>query len=222
MPLGIQIRADTRAAELTLALAVGSVRPASINRWAAGAVANTLRGHFRALAADRHGTAFPGVKPPHNFYADAARATTWEADESGGTVSVAHRGIRLRFEGGTVRPVNAKFLAIPARAEAYGRRPREFDDLQPIFFEHGGALIQTEQQRVQIKGRKSRDGSKAYSVKQGEELGGAVMFWLVKSATHDPDPTVLPTDEALQAAALDEVRRNIDFAIIRGLSRNLE
>jgi hypothetical protein len=220
MPLGIQIRADTRAAELTLALAVGAVRPASINRWAAGAVANTLRGHFRALAAERHGTAFPGVKPPHNFYADAARATTWEADENRASVSVAHRGIRLRFEGGTVRPVNAKFLAIPARAEAYGRRPREFDDLKPIFFKHSGALVQTEQQQVRVRKRKS--GAYSFKIEPGGELGGGVMFWLVKSATHAADPTVLPTDEALHAAALDEVRRNIGFAIVRGLARNSE
>lgn len=96
------------------------------------------------------------------------------------------RPVALRYFGGTVRPVNKKLLAIPARTEAYNRSPRDFVDLRFVKTKRGGMLVQKDQSEVGTK----------------KETGGTVLYWLVKSVTVRGDTGVLPTMEALGQAAV--------------------
>lgn len=139
-----------------------------------------------------------------------ARSTFWnrmlagtkaDGDESGGYVRMP-REVALRRYGGRVRPKKAKYLAIAARAEAYGKSPRQFADLRFIVGEHGAMLIQNEQTvLVRRKG-----GKRKGEVKETKEVGGGVMFWLVRSATINPNEDVFPKAGAVRGAALRGVK----------------
>lgn len=96
----------------------------------------------------------------------------------------------LRVHGGTVKPKSAKMLAIPAVKEAYGKSPRDFDDLRWAPYGEG-ALVQREQTRLTKSG--------------GRTIVGRVFFWLVKSATITGNRALIPSD----ATILEAVRAKI-------------
>jgi hypothetical protein len=98
----------------------------------------------------------------------------------------------LRVHGGTVKPKAAKMLAIPAVKEAYGKSPRDFDDLRWAPYGQG-ALVQREQTRLTKSGGK------------GRTIGGRIFFWLVKSATITGNRDLIPSD----ATILEAVRAKI-------------
>jgi hypothetical protein len=151
------------------------------------AVKRGVQDHLLARPSNKMGW------PTTNFYKRAARATTFAMDgKTSAVVSVNHLGITQRYYGGTIKPVKAKKLTIPARPEAYGKRAREFSNLVLAFGRRGPfALVEAHSQEVSF-GRQRKDGSRA--VKQGAIVGGGVLFWLVDSVHQDPDHSVLPTE----------------------------
>jgi hypothetical protein len=108
-------------------------------------------------------------------------------------------GFALRYHGGTVKPVNARLLTIPARAEAYQKRAGEFSDLEFLFGKGRRpiALIRRHQTQISIgkDRRKGRQGK--MRVKQGKSMGGEIMFWLVEKTEHMADQTIIPDDNTL-------------------------
>jgi len=159
-----------------------SLRDATLANAAGGAVARLLQDHFRER--NQRGNRLGGART--NYWASAAKAVHWKADSDGATVTVSHIGIGHHYYGGTIKPVNAKYLTIPAVAKAHGRRAREFDNLSAIIFRKGslGALVE-----------KSKDGTRH-----------TVVYWLVKSAAKRPDPAVLPTDREVASTALKAIK----------------
>lgn len=132
-----------------------------------------------------------------------ARGGFWNLMLSG-TIAVATESaamirmpapVRLRHLGGTVRPKKAKFLAIPARSEAYGKSPRQFNDLMFRPTARGGMLVR----RHRTKLRKKRGGG----FQSGGEDGGEAMYFLVKEVTVRANDAVLPRQEAILSAALE-------------------
>lgn len=168
----------------SLADLIEQVKPARAARVVAPAAANLFRTHLFKLNDERPNRL--GGKRT-NFFSQAAKATSATAEGGTVKVNVAHVGIRQRVEGGTIRPTNGrKFLTIPARSEAYGTRAKEHPFLVPIFFRSGaGALVEAD---------RSDRGTRT-------EQGGGVWFWLVKSVTQRPDPTVLPDRAAIIGAS---------------------
>lgn len=161
------------------------------------AVAQLFRRNFIALNGSRANDM--GGKRT-NFYARAAKATDFVRTSTGIELIVDLQGVRQRVLGGEIHPVNAKFLAIPARAEAYGRSPREFNNLRFAVLPRGGpVLIEAEASRVKI-GKQRKDGSR--KVQNKGETGGLVMFWLKRSVTQRPDPTVIPVRSAIYAEVI--------------------
>jgi len=147
--------------------------------------ANDIKAHLVQLNANRKNKL---GGPRFNFFARASESVSVEAAADQVAVSVTQPGFALRYFGGTVRPTKKKALAIPARAEAYGLGPQEpsVPELTPFFF----------------KGRNAFAGLK--------DANDQVWYWLVRETTHQPDPTVLPTDEALQAGASDALQMYIE------------
>lgn len=122
------------------------------------------------------------------------------------------REVALRFFGGTVKPQKSKYLALPARKEAYGKSPRQMNDLRFIPFRSGArALVQNDQTKLKF-GRKRKDGSRRVT---GETIGGGVMYWLVESVTIRPNRAVLPTDAEMSAGAMRGVHVYVDTMIAR-------
>jgi hypothetical protein len=172
----------------------------------ANAAANVTSDHLFAL--DSRGNAFGGKRT--NFYSKAAKSVSLAQPTSGGaSFTITKLGLAQRWLGGTIRAGAGtssstgrltKYLAIPARSEAYGQPPSAFPDLQFVPRRNGGAmLVQALQTKVSISGRKKK------LVSRGSEAGGLVMYWLVKSVTQEPDPSVMPTEEELLNAATAEM-----------------
>lgn len=162
-------------------------------------VAREIRGHLRGLPANRM---FPGQTT--NFWKRASTVTNFQLEGDGVAVNVNQVGVRQRFHGGTIKPTKGKYLTIPARAEAYGKSAREFNNLRFVRFASGAAaLVETDATKVKI-GRRRKDGS--HGVKNMGSTGGGIMYWLKTSVSQKADPNVLPSDELLAGAALRGAR----------------
>lgn len=158
----------------------------------ARAGANVVREHLSArnLMPNKQGW------PKTNFYGQAARAVSSGVDGADINIDVTGPvGFRQRLQGGTIRPKNVKFLTMPAAPEAYGKRAREFNNLRfaivfdPKLQKSRPALVQQEATAFKL-GRRRKDGSRKLTILG--EVGGNVMYWLLRSATQAPDPTVMP------------------------------
>jgi hypothetical protein len=164
------------------------------------AVQQALKEHFEELSRDstHHQTALSLGADPTGFYTEAAESVNNPIAVDSETVSVSisgPAGLAQRFFGGTIEAKPGSALTIPARAEAYGHRAGEFANLRLVVFGDTGlaALI-------------DRDGP-------GDE--GDVYYWLVRSVTQQPDPTVLPTEEEMIDPAIAAMREEIALAFER-------
>lgn len=166
---------------------------------------NTVREHLFKLDAERENAL--GGKRTH-FYSNAANSTNFRLVDDGVVIAINHTGLAQRYFGGPIRPVNSTYLAIPARAEAHGKRPREFSNLEIVFGRGRRPVGLAETRSTDIKLRKKKDGT--VRVTPGQERGGLMMFWLVKEAYQAEDPTVLPTAGVLGGQILERVTKYME------------
>lgn len=160
----------------------GVIQRSDIRKVMGRAIATTMRKNFTKLDAQRPNK-LGGART--HFYAQARRGVQQPELVAGDGVKVAvnHVGIRQRLEGGRIERADGGPLTIPVHPAAHGHRAREFD-LHAIYFQDGSGIL----------------------VKDNTESKndiGEVYFRLVKSVDQKPDPSVLPKDEVMQAAALD-------------------
>lgn len=154
--------------------------------------------HFRGLGQNSKGW--------HSsyFWPRAAEATNWQSDNDGLEIVCNQIGVRQRYYGGHIGPVNAKALTIPADEEAYGKTAREFSNLRlslqknPATGRVQACLVEAETSKIKI-GRPKKDGSRSVK-KTGESDGKRVLFWLVKGVNQQPNPEVIPSDAEFDAA----------------------
>lgn len=168
------------------------------------AVKKVVQDNFRQLDAKGNKQGWPS----QHFFAKAARATSNRVLGTVAIVSVTLLGILQRLLGGDITPGKGisrltgkltKYLSIAARAEAYGRRPGEFDDLEVLWGRRGPFALAERQYTEVSFGRERKDGSR--KVIHGEEHG-MVLYWLTDFVHQQPDPSVLPTDQVMSEAAL--------------------
>jgi len=206
---GLAIEISIRdTATLALRALKAGIKPARLQRPAGAAVTQLFRNHFTALNAAR-ANQMGGTRT--NFYAGAARSTSWQPVPDGLVIAVNKQGIRQRFFGGTINAKPGKALTIPADPAAYGKRAREFNNLHVAIFKGStgnaiGALFTNAATNISIGKR---------GVKAKSSTIERVMYWLVKSVTQRPDPTVLPTDAAITGAALTGMRQYIAAIVAR-------
>lgn len=181
------------------------IAPARLNPVIGRSVNNTVREHLFGLNQTRPNQ-LGGRRT--NFYAQAARATNFKViSDSEILVSIPQVGIAQRFFGGTIKPKGKKYLTIPAHPSAHGKRAGEFADLRfAIVPGKGPALVlKTAIKAKRVKG----DNTLSYT---GGDL--VVMFWLRRSITQKPDPTVLPYEELMTARVQDAV----DAILLRAIA----
>lgn len=186
---------------------LAALRPEVINKVVARSGVNLFREHFFKLNAERPNK-LGGRRT--QFYGDAARGTSATVLPDGALVSVNQVGIRQRWKGGTIRAKPGKWLTIPARAEAHGKRAREFNDLRFVLFEHGAALIRND--ATTLKRKRDRKTGKV-SLVAGEERGGEVMYWLKRSVTQRADPSVIPMPDVIYGRLFADVGGYLDRAV---------
>ena len=177
------------------------------------AARNLTVDHLRAYNRD-HPNALGGRRT--NFYAAAANSANYRlVGEDGVVISIPHQGLALRLfgtgglPGGVLKPVNAKFLTLPASPEAHGKRAREFSDLEfgfafdPELGRMRPALVRKADSLLSLyRGRRTQ--RPAVFGPGTSESSGEPIFWLVRQVRQSGDRAVLPSDasygEAMQAA----------------------
>lgn len=205
MPFGMSIRIPGQLSpRLSRFLAVAS----SANLMPAAAVAGqrVLFDHLvekESNPASHRSAADLGGKSS-GLYAQMARATSWAVTGTGFSLTISHVAARQRYLGGTIRPSGRvssatgqpiKHIAIPARGEAVGKTPSEFD-LEPVFGRSGVyGLALAQQVTRQRKSRKKATYGQMEAVAVAGLERSQLMYWLVDEVTQAPDPTVLPTEE---------------------------
>lgn len=187
----------------------GALRPEQLNRVIGRAAVNVYRRHLFAINRERPNQ-LGGRRT--NFYSQAARGTSFTLAPDGVTVSIASAGIAQRYYGGTIRPKASKWLTIPAHPAAHGKRAREFE-LQVVFGE-GGKPIALATKTTKVKERVRNEKGRMVT-RLAVRAFGEIMFWLRKSATQAPDPTVLPRTGEVVHAARVAVSESVDRAIKR-------
>lgn len=193
--------------EMLDSIALAMENPQAIHEAMAAGVEAAVGEHLRGLNS----------RSPHtDFYASAARGIETEADGSRALVRIPKLGLALRLYGGTVTPgkgissytgLLTRALAIPGDNVPivgppdgrYRQRPAEAGLLAFIPARGRdttvGYLIEGEERTVT---RGKRKGQKRIV----PTAGGKFMYTLVSEVTHDPDPSVLPSDEEITTAAV--------------------
>ena len=176
------------------------------------AARNLIKDHLQDLEDTRSGGS---IGPPTHYYGSARKATNYRViDDTAVEIHVAQVGMALHYYGGTVTPGKGissatgkptVYLTKPARAEAYGKKASDFPDLIVLWGRNGPyALARAISTQVGIErseaGEKLWGGHYGAKVKKRGLQGGEVMFWLIKSATIKPDPSVMPDSEEFRDA----------------------
>lgn len=182
---------DTRAREVLSALVAspaGDAARAVIGR----AAVNAIQKHLRDLNQSRPNKL--GGKRG-NFYAKAAASTHYRHIADGVQVAVTETGFALRYYGGTVKPnPPLKALAIPARPEMYGYRPRERSEEMFVVWKPGKSVG-------------------VLATRAGSAL--RILYFLVSKATIPADKSLLPRHDAIR----DAVSRSLASYIRRAAER---
>ncbi len=185
MSIGLLIRREgDSGAPRRLAAALA---PARIHPVIGRAASNVFTRHLRDLNRTRP-NALGGKRT--NYYAGAARATSFRIESDGVLIAINQIGLRQRFFGGTIRAKQSKWLTIPVAPEAHGKRAREFGDLTVVFG----------------RGRQP----------VGLARAGKLYYALKKSVEQKPDPSVLPARATITA----EVDRAVDSTAQRAWRRD--
>lgn len=113
---------------------------------------------------------------------------------------------------GTKTP-GAKYLALPARSESYGKRPGEFNNLVVFWGKNGpaGLMEAPATKTTLVPARQNKKGETVpahYS--RGQVTGGLVMFWFAKSVTQPQDRSLLPTAEEWSESATAGAREHAE------------
>lgn len=161
------------------------------------AAANRWREHFYEKDATPNRL---GGRRTH-YWAKAGDSVGFKVLGKSISITAAQVGLVHRYQGGTIKPKDAKLLTIPVNPKAHGHRAREFD-LQ---------LIRTG------KGR----GAKFILAKvRGNKKQLEVYYLLVPSVTQKADPTVLPPDGELERAGLNAIQSLTNARLRTAASKN--
>lgn len=177
------------------------------------AAGDVYRKHFK----DRdhtHANKLGGARS--HFYWQAGESVTDQPTSEGAEIVISKTGLRQRWLGGDIYPKNAKKLAIPARSESYGVRPKEFPgDLAVIKFKSGAMALVLDDQTHTVD---DVGNYKILSAEKGQKKTrkkkvGLVMYWLVDHVYQRPDPTVMPSPatvlDAVVAAATKHLLQEV-------------
>jgi hypothetical protein len=109
--------------------------------------------------------------------------------------------LRAAFGAYTLKPQKSQYLTLPIHKDAYGRRAREFEDLD--FARMGGA--------------DSGTGSQAFLLRRNDDGSVDFMYFLTKSANIKEDASLIPFEQIYNEAGR-AVEAYLDEAIERSLA----
>jgi len=219
MPVSISISIEDRATPELQAL-MARMEPAVVAEISGEEGVNRLQDHLRARDVTR-ANKMGGART--HFYAAAAASAHYRPTGDGVDLVISQLGLALRLmgsaglPGGAVQPSGRtstmtgkpiRHLALPARSEAYGKRPSDFgrDALVPLYRRRGGtvraiALALKTGEHVATRGR-----HKGQPVADSD---GVPLYWLVARSVHAADPSVLPSPNDLGVAIVARLQRHL-------------
>jgi hypothetical protein len=111
-----------------------------LNEYIGTTAAEGTRLHIRSAAESRHETSAALGASPTGYLTKRAELVSYTASSAGVELAVTGAIFRRVFGPVTIKSVAGKMLTIPWRAEAYGRRAREFGDLFVYVSKRGKGL----------------------------------------------------------------------------------
>lgn len=206
MSVALQINSFDRGATAQIRELERELSPAKLQATYGPRCRELTRDHLSALPDNKHGW------PSTGFWEAAARATRFETHGSFIKIVVDKIGVRQRYYGGRIAPVNAKALAIPISPVSYGKTPADFPGLILISTKKGGYLVQRD---ADAGGRekKTRFAKRAAWMggNTGERLRASLnfLFKLSGGVNQAPNPNVLPTQAEYRATIFAAARERL-------------
>ena len=151
------------------------------------ALQKLLKNHMRMLESTRG--KYPSGKRDNHFKPEDVQSPVVNGETV--SVGITTPGITRALHDIIIRPVEARALAIPLHADAYGYQPREYNMIHPKGSKDRIFLI------------KAKSGNAFLAKNNGKEL--VLMYILKDSVYQRRDPTLLPTTEEMQSAFTDAV-----------------
>jgi hypothetical protein len=179
MSVALQINTFDRGASDATKEVERELSPAKLQATYGPRCRELTRDHLAALPDNKRGW------PSTGFWEAAARATRWEAHGSFIKIIVDKVGVRQRYYGGVIRPVNKLALTIPISPLSYGKTANDFPGSFLLMTKKGAYIVMnTEAGKNQRQKRKGVRNVRAMLV---------FLFKLVGSVSQAPNPNVLPT-----------------------------
>lgn len=169
-----------------------------------------VKEHFEDSGLLRKKNALGGKST--GFWRKVSDSVKTSASAEQGTVSITERGFALQLFGGIVEPVTRKALSIPVHKSAHGLNASEYPDKLAFIpattqfgpFRKGGGqetvgyLVRGVERTVTRGKNKGQTRTVPMARPAGE------LIYVLRTRTyHEPHPDVLPTNEAMIAAAAD-------------------
>lgn len=159
------------------------------------------RDHLAALPDNKRGY------PSTGFWEQAARATRWEPQGDSIKIIVDKIGVRQRYFGGVIRPVNASALTIPISPLSYGKTAKDFPGSFLLMTKKGGYIVMyggegPRSSGPKVKGKRGR----------GRTAQRATLIFLFKlsgGVYQAPNPNVLPTPAEYRATIFEAARERL-------------
>ena len=127
--LSITIQVSDKATPILAGLNRELTDRTGLHQYIGAAAEAGTRLHIRKAAQARHATANRLGAKPTGYLTKRAELVEGRGNAKEAEITVTGAIFKRTFGPVTVRPVAKKMLAIPMRAEAYGKRPGEFTDL---------------------------------------------------------------------------------------------
>ena len=203
MSINAQISISQDNATPAVAELMNSVQPDRLAR--------IVRDPLRAFWRDRlkHYPRLPGrfaAFPSTGFGEEAADSVEAYALSDSVLLTANKQGLRLRYEGGTIRPVNAKVLCFGITPETYGKSYAEFAGrlaTEKIKAPHTGPVKRGKKWQVEtreVKRTRTEDEAKAELRKK---------FAFAKEITFQPNLAVVPLNDEFMEVALAAISRSL-------------
>lgn len=198
MSVALQINSFDRGATEQVRAVERELSPAKLQATYGPRCRELTRDHLAALPDNKRGW------PSTGFWEQAARATRWEAHGSFIKIIVDKIGVRQRYYGGVIAPVNAAALTIPISPLSYGKTVKDFPGSFLLRTKKGAYIVQYQMSGSHPKARSPRKKGRAPL-----KATLTFLFKLVGSVKQAPNPNVLPTQAEYRQAIFAAARERL-------------
>jgi len=195
-PMEINIAVDDKASPKIHALLAALQDMTEVHEHVANSAYVLVQDHLKRVAPSRHATAQRLGATPTGHLEKAADDVGHRYDSREAVVEIVSEGIKRALGPLEIKPVNKRWLTIPADAESYGKSDGNNSGVAALRAE--GWNIFRPRGRMFLAGTKGRGKAAKDTFK--------VLFWLKSQVTIPHDPGLLPEPDEIGAAVREGVK----------------